>query len=245
MHPVLFKLGSWTFYSYGFLTVAAFFTAFSLARKKRSGIGVSREALSDLFLVLFVSGVLGARLFYVLQHLEDFKGRWWGSLMIHEGGLVWYGGFLTAAAAGFLTAYVRRWPLLKLADFLSPFLALAQSIGRLGCFLNGCCYGKPTNVFWAMRFPGDVPRHPAPLYEAAACLVIFSVLLKFVERARHRPGTAFVLYLLFYTAARFVIEFFRGDQVLLAWLSPPQWTSLVLFLGGLFLYGLLRKKSVR
>ena len=167
--------------------------------------------------------------------------------MIQEGGLVWYGGFLVAATVGFLAAFFKRWPLLGLADFLAPYLALAQGIGRMGCFLNGCCYGKPSKVFWAARFSADVARHPVQIYEAAASFLIFAFLFKFYDclPKSRRTGVVFVLYLILYSAARFGLEFFRGDQTLIGKLSPPQWTSLVLFLGALFLYGFIGKKSSR
>ena len=247
MHPILFKLGPLTVYSYGFLVAVAFLSVYVLAQKKASQVGLSPGNLLDLLLVLFVSGVVGARFFYVLQHLEDFRGRWWDSFMIQEGGLVWYGGFLIAATTGFLTAYLRRWPLLKLADFFTPYLALAQGIGRMGCFLNGCCYGKPSNVFWATRFSSDVARHPVQIYEAAASFLIFVFLFKFYEcpSKSRRTGIVFVLYLILYAVTRFGLEFFRGDQILIGRLSQPQWTSLALFLGALFLYGFIRKKSSR
>lgn len=227
MYPTLFKIGSWNVYSYGVLTAIAFFTALYLARKKAPSAGIPQEWISDLFLVLFVTGVIGARLFYVLQHLEDFKGRIWGAFLIQEGGLVWYGGFLTAAACGFLYGVWQRWPLPKVADLIVPFLALAQAIGRVGCFLNGCCYGRK--------------GHPVQIYEAAGALLIFGVLLWVHDRPRRRAGTVFILYIFLYSAMRFVLEFFRGDQTVVAGLTLPQWTSLVLLIGASFLYGFRRK----
>lgn len=236
MHPILFKVGPWTVYSYGVLVLAAFLAAYLFAKKKAVKIGLPAEMVSDLFLVLFVTGVLGSRLFYVLQHWDDFRGEFLRAFMIHEGGLVWYGGFLAAASSGLVYAAFRKWPILKLADLTAPYLALGQGIGRLGCFLNGCCYGSETQHFWGVRFPGDtILRHPVQLYEAAASFLIFVALLLFYDRKSRKDGAIIVLYLWLYASARFVVEFFRADQVLTFGLSIPQWTSIFLLIGAAIL----------
>lgn len=246
MHPILFKIGSWTVYSYGVLVLAAFLAAYLFAQKKAARIGLPPSIVSDLFLVLFVTGILGARLFYVLQHWDDFRGEFLRAFMIHEGGLVWYGGFLTAACAGLVYAAFRKWPILKLADLTAPFLALGQSVGRLGCFLNGCCYGNETRYFWGVRFPEDTMlRHPVQLYEAGASFLIFAVLLLFYDRRSRKDGSVIVLYLWLYASARFVVEFFRADQTLTLGLSIPQWTSIFLLLGAALLGTALHRRPAR
>lgn len=235
MYPVLFKIGPWPVYTYGFLMIAAFFTAFFFVRKKIGTVGLSNKDVSNLFLILFVSGIIGARFFYVVQHAGDFKSRWWAVLMLREGGLVWYGGFITAAAVGALAAYRKRWPLLKLTDLIAPYLALAQGIGRIGCFLNGCCYGKFLDRCGSARYPVQV-------YEAGVCFLIFFALLNILDRPQRKPGVVFALYLMLYSSARFILEFFRGDQELIARFSIPQWTSLLVCFGGALLYGSIQKK---
>ena len=246
MHPILFKIGPLTVYSYGVLVLVAFFAAYVTAEKRAAKAGLSGEIVSDLLVVLFVTGILGARIFYVFQHWEDFQGNFWRAFMIHEGGLVWYGGFLTAAGSGLLYAAFRKWPILKLADLAAPSLVLGQGIGRLGCFLNGCCYGKETKVFWGVRFPEDaVVRHPVQLYETAACFLIFAALSFFYNRKARKDGSVIMLYLVLYASARFGIEFFRGDQFLTWGLSVPQWTSLFLLLGAVMLTWAHHKRQDR
>ncbi len=244
MHPVLFKIGPTTVYAYGFFMAAAFFIAYFMAQKKADVLGLSRGAVSDLFFILLLSGVAGARLFYVLQHPEEYRGQWVRVWMIQEGGLVWYGGFLTAALTGILVAWFRKWPILKWADFLAPYLSLGQAIGRIGCFLNGCCFGKPCDLPWAVRFPESaILRHPVQLYEAAASFLIFLYLLSVLNRKSHKEGSVIVLYIFLYGTARFAIEFLRGDQTLTGGLTPPQWTSLLLILGAFFLQSLIRRRK--
>lgn len=242
MHPILFKLGSWTVYCYGVLVLIAFLAAYLWAQKKAANTGLAADMVSDLFLILFATGIFGARLFYVLQHWDDFHGAFWRAFMIHEGGLVWYGGFLTAACSGLLVATFRKWPLLKLADLAAPSLALGQGIGRLGCYLNGCCYGKETLGILGAHFPeGSVLRHPVQLYEAAASFLIFAALLFFYGRKGRQEGSVILLYMFLYASARFAVEFFRGDQTLTFGLSIPQWTSIFLLLGSVFLGWALRR----
>ncbi len=246
MHPILFKIGPWVVYSYGVMVLVAFLAAYVVAQKKAARAGLPAEMVSDLLLVLFVTGLLGARIFYVAQHWNDFRGVFWRAFMIHEGGLVWYGGFLTASSSGLLYAAFRKWPILKLADLAAPSLALGQAIGRLGCFLNGCCYGKETAGFWGVHFPDDaVLRHPVQLYEAAGCFALFIVLSFFYDRKDRREGAVILLYLFLYASARLGIEFFRGDQTLTLGLSIPQWTSLSLLAGAAILTFAMPKKKGR
>lgn len=196
----------------------------------------------DLVLLFFVSGVVGARFFYILQHWPDYAGRPERMLAIREGGLVWYGGFAAAVLSGVVTARLKRWPVLALADFFAPLLPLGHAIGRIGCFLNGCCYGRVTKSFDGMVFPGDSFRRlPVQLYEAAA-LLILSFFLFFLFRRKRQPGEIFLSYLLFYGAMRFGAEFLRGDQVPVFYLTLPQWMSGALFLGAAVLLWVVRSR---
>lgn len=183
--------------------------------------------VADLVFLLFVTGVIGARLFFVLQHFENYRGSLREVFFIQEGGLVWYGGFLGAAISGILVARWRRWPLFKLCDFFAPILPVAQAIGRVGCFFNGCCYGK--NHF------------PLQLLEASILLTI-ALFLLFLSKKNRPDGMLFMNYVVFYSGVRFLDEFLRGDQERFGLLTLPQWTSLVMLGVGLFFILLLRRK---
>ena len=240
MHPVLFEIGSFTIYSYGFFVALAMMSAFFAAQWQAKTLKVSAGTATDLLFVLFVSGVIGARLFYIGQNFGEYQKDFWKIFSLREGGLVWYGGFITAVLAGMVYARARRLLFFKWCDFLAPILALGHGIGRIGCFFNGCCYGRVTA---GQRPAGLVAGHliPIQLYESAALLVL-SVYLFYRIRRPHTDGEIFAEYLVFYSASRFVIEFWRGDQIPVASLTIPQWISLFLFVSALAWMISLRKK---
>ncbi|HTL71335.1 MAG TPA: prolipoprotein diacylglyceryl transferase [Candidatus Eisenbacteria bacterium] len=244
MHPILFHIGSFTVYTYGFFAAVAMLAAFFAAGRRAGRLGLPASMVYDLVLLLFVSGVAGARLFFVLQHLDDYREHPAEVLLLREGGLVWYGGFILAACAGLCYAHRRRWPVLRLCDFFAPILAVAHAFGRLGCFFNGCCFGRVTGSSLGVLFPGETFRRlPVQIYEAAL-LVALAYFLDFVASRRPREGSVFIAYLLGYSTLRFGLEYLRGDQTVYAGLTPPQWTSVALFAGGVFLYFILRRRAV-
>lgn len=239
MHPVLFEIGPVTVYSYGLFTALAMLAAFVATMRTARGAGIEPVQAADILFFLFVSGILGARLFYVMQHLDEYGSAPWRALMLREGGLVWYGGFIVSASAGLVYARWRGWPILKLADLYAPVLALAHGIGRLGCFLNGCCFGKA--VSWGVTFPGDaLPRVPVQLYEAAS-LIALSLYLFRVARVKRHEGTVFAAYLVLYGALRFCLEFLRGDQTAYFAFTIPQWTSLGVMASGVLVYRMVSR----
>lgn len=240
MHPVLFSIGSFTVYTYGAVVAAGVLAAFWLAQVSARKMGLDAGATGDLVFLLFLSGIAGSRLWFVAQHWEDYHAHPVRIFMLHEGGLVWYGGFALAFLAGFGYAFRRKLPVLKLCDLFSAPLALGHAIGRLGCFLNGCCYGKPSGLFIAVRFPGDfTPRFPVQLAESAALFILSAALFRMLS-GKHRDGNVFLRYLLFYAALRFILEFFRGDQTPIYFLTFAQWTSFFFLLAALFLFSFLK-----
>src|SRR5262245_36325763 len=113
--------------------------AFIATMRTAPRAGVDPVQAADILFFLFVAGVIGARLFYVIQHFDEYASAPWRAFLLREGGLVWYGGLIVSASSGLLYAHWRGWALLKLSDFYVPILALAHGVGRLGCFMNGCC----------------------------------------------------------------------------------------------------------
>ena len=196
MHPILFKFYGITLYSYGFCVALAVTVALLLAIRLAPKNFLSSGTTVDLLFILFVAGIVGSRIFYVLQHWEDYRSHWLSIFWIQEGGLVWYGGFIFAVLAGALHCRRHRLSVLTWADFFAPLLSLAHGIGRIGCFLNGCCYGKD--------------GHPVQLYEAFGLFVITAVLLLIASR-KTRSGEVLAWYLILYSTLRFGVEFFRGD----------------------------------
>lgn len=244
MHPILFHSHGVTIYTYGFFVALAVLISYLLVSRRANVFGIDEGLAGDLVFLLFVAGVIGARLFYVVQHFEDYHTDLWKVFSIAEGGLVWYGGFLVSASAGLIVAMWRRWPILRICDLFAPVIPLAHAIGRIGCFFNGCCYGRETNAPFGLTIPGDnVPRIPIQIFESAA-LFCLSILLYWLSIKKRKAGELFIIYLILYSALRFLIEFFRGDQTELWFLTPPQWTSLLLFGGALVLYFTTRKNNI-
>jgi phosphatidylglycerol---prolipoprotein diacylglyceryl transferase len=223
MHPILFEFGSWPVYSYGVLLAAAYLAALQLAvvRARRQGLDGSR--VMDLGIYLIIAALVGAKLMLVLVDFRYFMSQPGELLSLVRAGGVFYGGLITAVVVAIWL--VRRYglPLWTTADLFAPGIALGHVIGRFGCLLAGCCYGRPTDVPWAVTFtdpvaaanvgtPLGVPLHPTQVYDAGAELIIMILLLLTERKGRVFAGRTFWLYILLYGVSRFVVEMFRGDE---------------------------------
>jgi phosphatidylglycerol:prolipoprotein diacylglycerol transferase len=247
MHPIIFSIGKLTIFSYGLFVALAFFTAITYLSnqiKKSKEKILSQDELYSLFIYIIVSGIIGARLLFVFSNPQDFVLDPMSIFKLWEGGLTYYGGFISAAV--FVLAYVRikKISILKLGDFFAPALALGHAIGRIGCFFAGCCYGKETNVAWSVVFRDKnssavlgVHLHPTQLYESFGNFLIF-FLLYFYSQKKHKKGFLVSFYFISYAVLRFVVEFFRGDSDRVGHyfgLSVSQILSLILFIIGAFI----------
>ena len=243
MHPVLARLGPITLHTYGVVFAIAVLVAMQWAMARARHQDLPTAHLLDLILWILVGGLVGARLVYVFQHWSFYATDPAEILRLDHGGLVFYGGFLGGAVVG--VYLLRRWRLPghpsgewvgKIADLLVPSLALAQAIGRIGCFFNGCCYGEPTTWAWGVQFPHEsFARHPTQLLESAA-LFLLAGLLFWRARRPMAPGTLVGWYLIGYGVWRFAVEFLRGDNPMwLGSLTFSQVVSAPLVLIGLWL----------
>jgi len=246
MYPVIFAIGPLTIYSYGLLLAIGFLTAIWLAmRNVRGKAGFDEDKIVDLALVMLVAGIIGARLTYVLLNINEYINSPLEIIKIHHGGLVFYGGLIAALVSAWI--WVRHWKLsfLKIADIMLPYVALGQAIGRIGCLLNGCCYGRTTDLDISICLPGHVNSlHPAQVYSSLFLLVIF-VTLRIIADRSEKPGLVTVSYFIFYAAGRFVVEFFRGDvpEVFLG-LTFSQLVSVVVFFTAVVGFKIFCVKSV-
>ncbi len=219
--------------------VAAMINWSILARREGKPEGYG----SELAFWMMLSGVLGARVAYVIANYPVFMTNPLEIIRVDRGGLIYYGGFLGAAAALVWFARVRKERLLSVADLAVTGLPLGHAFGRIGCFLNGCCYGSITTVPWAVRAAG-AHRHPTQLYESGMNLAIFAFLVAAYLRRDRRQGSILTLYLLVYPAGRFVLEFFRGDERLgMPGLNAAQLVSIALFAAGTGLLVALSMKA--
>jgi phosphatidylglycerol---prolipoprotein diacylglyceryl transferase len=230
MHPRLLELpwtiprfGTVTVYTYGVLLAAAYLFGLQLALKRAKARHLDSTRVMDLGIYIIISALVGAKLLLLVTDFQTFRSNPAELLnLVREGG-VFYGGLIVAVTVALL--YIKRvgLPLWTTCDVFAPGIALGHVIGRFGCFFAGCCFGKPTNVPWAITFtdpfaaanvgtPLNVPLHPTQLYEAGAELLILIFLLTTEKWGRKFAGRTFWLYMLLYSASRFVIEFYRGDE---------------------------------
>jgi phosphatidylglycerol:prolipoprotein diacylglycerol transferase len=249
MHPILIRIGAFYIPTYGVLVALGFLAGLAITLRLARRIGLPPDKITNLAVYCAIAGIVGAKLFMFLFDLGDYMrnpGEIFSLETLQAAG-VWHGGFIAA----FLVAvfYVRRHrlPAFPTMDAFAPGIALGQAIGRLGCFAAGCCWGTECTLPWGVRFrsdeaapvPLDKPLHPVQLYESAADLIIFAILYRQFNRA-HRAGTVIGLYLVLYSTARFIIEFFRvHEQALAGPFSITQWIALALLVIGavILLYG--------
>ncbi len=242
MHPVLFRLGNIEFFSYGLMIGIGFVAGVWLATKRAEAKGIDPDSMFGLFLLLLAGGMVGGRLFHVVMNTWYYQD-WRSVLDTRNGGLSIHGVLVGGAIA--LAAYARSKEarFLDLADLLAPSVALGQAIGRIGCFLSGCCYGIETSGVWGFytRFAPGL-RHPYQIYESLANFALVGVILRVSAKAR-APGIAFWTYVAGYSGMRFFLEFFRDNDSYLSGLSYGQWTSLVALAAALALVSYGKSKS--
>lgn len=209
MRPVLFHIGSFPVYSYGVMLFIAFLAGIFVARAELNRRGLDGSAIYLIASVAAITGVIGARIFYVLGNLEAFSGNWGQMFDLNMRGLVFYGGLALAVPSCLLLVRGMKLPLGAVSDAVGLAMPLSLAIARVGCFLNGCCGGKPSGLPWAVTFPGSATAvHPVQLYELVLDLAAFAFLL-WVRKRLRRDWDLFLLSLASYGLIRFVMEFFR------------------------------------
>ncbi len=251
MHPELVRIGPIVISSYGLMLALAFLAGIGIANHLAQKRGIATEDVVNLSFVVMISAIIGARLLYVLFHLNEFSGRWLYTFIpiqrdgtIGLSGLILLGGVGGAVLAGAVYLWKKKLPIWKFADSVAPALAFGIFIGRIGCFLNGCCFGKACRFPWGVKFPsnsyagmmmGIVPIHPTQLYASFYGLLIFGVLL-WIERRQPFDGFLAAIFLILYGIGRFVIDFFRfyeSQMFVVYGLDFNQVVSLVMILGGI------------
>ncbi len=257
MHPIAFHLGSLAIHSYGVMIALAFLVGLWTATRRGARVNLSREDIGDVTLWLMVGAILGARVAYVATYWKDeFAGQPLSEIiMIQHGGLVYYGGLIGATLCGMLAIHWKKMPLWKTADVLAPSIALGSVFGRIGCLLNGCCYGRFCTLPWAIRFPAGqantgvpvgVPLHPTQIYDALLNLLLYG-FLAWLFRRKKFDGQIFATYLLCYAVTRSVVEAFRGDYNAghqHFGLTPAQLVSVPIFFAGLTLAAVLSRRPL-
>ena len=252
MHPIALKLGSLSVHWYGVMVATAFLAGLWTAGRRGMYAGIAAEKIVDMGPWLIGGAIIGARVLYVISYWqESFAGKPIGEIfMVWKGGLVFYGGLIGASLTGIAYLRLKKLPLWKVADILIPSLPLGCFFGRLGCFLNGCCYGRACNLPWAVRFPADNPLgpptspvHPTQIYDSLLNLCLYA-FLAWLFRRRKFDGQVFGVYLVCYAVLRSFVEAFRGDypenqHYLGGWATPAHLVSILILVTGLVLLRVL------
>lgn len=217
MHRTLFDIGSVSIHLYGVMLAIAFWLGIELSTRLAKKRGLDGTSIIDLGIIVLVASVVGARLLYVITHAAEYQHDLVGVFRVWEGGLTFYGGFAAGVIAG--VGFLKRQglPILGVTDIVAPQIALGISLARIGCFLNGCCFGIESDLPWACTFPQDSQAgwvmagaavHPTQLYSAIANFIIFVILLKLLKRGFGR-GIVFFTFLVMYGVWRFAIDYLR------------------------------------
>jgi len=240
-HPVRIR-------SYGVMLMLAFGAGIVIAMQRAPRYGIEPVDIIDLSLFILVGSIIGSRAFYVLLNWQrEFAAHPRAVLSVWEGGLAFYGGLIGGTLGGLIFSHWRRVRLRTLADLVAPSVAFGYAIARLGCFLNGCCHGGPTNLPWGVVFPDSVslgPVHPAQLYSAFASWLVGVALLAFAPRVRV-PGHMALWYLVLSSVERIFTEVFRrgytGDTLsFLPALTQAQGASILIIVFALAIITLTR-----
>ena len=257
MHPEIAHWGFFHLRSYGLMLAIAFLAGTWLALREARRLHLDEDRLVTVILAALVCGVLGARMLYVLEHIAEFKREWGSVLALWQGGLTLYGGVVAGTVGGLLAARQQRVPQWVAADALAPSLALGTVFGRVGCFLNGCCYGRPTTLPWGVQFPpdsfaglefGNAKLHPSQLYFALSGLALFGLMWS-LRRTIRTPGALFWLFITLFALVRIPLDLTRayepaaeiahlGGQAI----TESQLTSIAIALFGVLMILRLRRE---
>lgn len=222
MHPEIFRIGPTPVYSYGLMLVISFALGILIAQRRAKARGIRAEAILDVTTVILLSSIIGSRFLYVVFHVEEFRGHWIDTINVFKGlaGLSMYGGIVLAVVLSVLYMRRKRLPVWQISDAIAPSIALGLGITRIGCLLNGCCFGQPTDLPWGITFPpgcvawsvvGGAHIHPTQLYESIAGFLIFAIAL-LIDRRRLGQGSVLCVVLGLYGVVRFFVDFVRFQE---------------------------------
>ncbi len=238
MFPILLKIGPLTLRTYGFFVALGVIVGYGYLYKTASREKFSVEFISNLTFYCIIVGFLGSRIGYVIQNFEYYKENFLGVIKVWEGGMVFYPGLILGLLFGIFYTLFKKQNLLDVLDLYAPAIFLGQSIGRLGCFSAGCCYGKPTESFLGIVFthpeslaPQGIKIFPTQLFESFYCIIIFLILHLLSTKGKFKSRRIF-LGLILYSVFRFINEYFRNDDrgSPILGLSFSQFVSVVLLI---------------
>lgn len=218
MRPILIQIGEFGIPSYGVMLAVSFLVAILFVKRAAKHFDISPVIIENLAFYVMLGVIVGGRLLYAVFHWQQYAHDLLGILRIWEGGMMFYGGFIGGLFAGSLYLNRQQISVLVLGDIVAPAVALGQFFTRIGCFLNGCCFGTPSELPWAIKFPdncvaggspvADFTLHPTQIYASLFGLALFFFLKSRLYRP-HKTGEIFSLYLIFSGIFRFSVDFIR------------------------------------
>lgn len=236
----LFSIGPLTIHSYGLMIALGILVCVFMGMYRARKYGYKDEAVLDIAIFGILSGFVGAKLLYVLVEFDSFLKN--PMDVLGSEGFVVYGGIIVGALVGILYCRIKKLPCWEYFDLLAPSIAVAQGFGRIGCFLAGCCYGRPTDTFWGVTFPegsfapAGVPLIPTQLISSAGDFIITGILLVYSKHNK-KAGNVGILYMLLYGIGRFLVECLRSDdRGTVGLLSTSQFISIGIILLAIILF---------
>lgn len=236
----LFSIGPLTVHSYGLMIALGILVCVFMGMYRARKYGYKDEAVLDIAIFGILSGFVGAKLLYVLVEFDSFLKN--PMDVLGSEGFVVYGGIIVGALVGILYCRIKKLPCWEYFDLLAPSIAVAQGFGRIGCFLAGCCYGRPTDTFWGVTFPegsfapAGVPLIPTQLISSAGDFIITGILLVYSKHNK-KAGNVGFLYMLLYGIGRFLVECLRSDdRGTVGLLSTSQFISIGIILLAIILF---------
>lgn len=210
MHPILFQIGEFKVYSYGFAILIAFLVGVYLARRRAKRYGLTPQQITDASFAILLLGIIGARVVFILQSFEYYRQNPQELWTLQFRGLTSFGGLIFGFFAAWGFAWRAKKPLLAFLDTAAVPVLIGHAIGRVGCLLNGCCYGGVCDLPWGIHVEGySELHHPAQIYDSLM-LVAGAWILHRIERKGLALGQSFAAMLVVYGVARFAYEFFRA-----------------------------------
>lgn len=247
INPVILHIGSFELRWYSLAIVLAVIAVVLIVARRGKKRGIATEEIYSLIPWVLIGGLVGARLFHVVDNLEYYVANPLQILQFQQGGLAIWGGLVGGGIAAIIYTKTRHIPLGRLVDAMVPGLLVAQIIGRFGCVINGDAYGGVTDLPWAFIYihpnaliPANLfglPTHPYPVYEMVWNAISLGVILRF-ERYFRKDGLLFLLYLLLYSIGRFALTFVREERTLFWGLQQAQVLAIATLIASLttFIY---------
>ncbi|HUT98356.1 MAG TPA: prolipoprotein diacylglyceryl transferase [bacterium] len=253
MHPTLLTIGPLTLRVYGLMLALSFFLGMILAAQRARNRGIDHRHIYDLSLVILICAVVGSRLFHFIYHFDQYAAHgdpWVQLLRIWDGGLMLFGGFIFALVGSLVYLWRKKLPVWEITDIVAPSVGLGLGLTRIGCFFNGCCFGRATDSWLGMIFPNNSPVYytprtgilpgtpvlPTQLFESAAGFALFGLLILVERKWKRFHGLLFGITIAFFGAWRLFIEEFRFREEDMwafgGFLSKNQVISIVIFLLG-------------